>query len=344
MSERVNRLWYQRRLNLLLWPLIPLTMLFVLAAALRRLAFRIGLKKVYKPDVPTLVVGNISVGGTGKTPLTIALVDALKQAGFKPVIVSRGYGGKGPFPQVVTASSDAYQVGDEPLMLATVTGVPVVVSPSRVQAAKLAVEDCAATVIVADDGLQHYALGRHIEIAVVDASRGFGNGWRMPCGPLRESRRRLKKVDYVAVNGAMDEASASQALDAVAGSVARLVPMHLAAHSWRRVSDHREIETPDGESVVAVAGIGNPQRFFSILGTQGLEVMESRVFADHHQYAASDFYTISNLYPVVMTEKDAVKCQSFARPHWYYLKVGAVLPEAMLNDVIQRVQELSDDT
>lgn len=343
MSEKVNRFWYQRRLNILLWPLIPLAILFSFFAFIRRLAFRIGLKKVYTPSVPTLIVGNISVGGTGKTPLTILLADTLRKAGHTPVIVSRGYGGKGPFPQIVTASSDAYQVGDEPLMLATVTGSTVVVSPSRVQAAQIAVEQCGATVIIADDGMQHYALGRHLEIAVVDASRGFGNGWRLPCGPLREGRSRLKKVDYVMVNGAKNDVDVAASLGSLANTIKKPVPMYLDAHSWRRVSDHSEIETPDGESVVAVAGIGNPQRFFSVLGTQGLEVMESRVFPDHHQYAASDFYSVSNLYPVVMTEKDAVKCQAFSRPHWYYLKVGAVLPEAVLSEIVQRVQELSDD-
>ena len=331
---RLNRWWYQSWLHPLLWFLIPLTWLFIVFSALRRLSFKIGLRRSYRAPVPVVVVGNISVGGTGKTPLTVALVTALLERGYKPGIVSRGYGGHGPFPQAVTASSDPNQVGDEPYMLHAITNVPVVVSPKRSQAARMLLEEHACDVIISDDGLQHYALARDIEFAVVDTKRGLGNGWRLPCGPLRESKRRLKRVDYVLCNGT----------DPIDVGSAKTIPMQIQALGWHRVADQQAIETPDGESVIAVAGIGNPRRFFDLLSTQNLHITETRVFADHHAYQASDFFDVSNLYPLVMTEKDAVKCRSFARPHWYYLKVGAVLPADFIEQFIQRVQEHIDDT
>lgn len=340
---RLNRWWYQSWLHPVLWFLIPLNWLFVLSSALRRLAFKIGLKRSYRAPVPVIVVGNISVGGTGKTPLTVALVNVLVERGYKPGIVSRGYGGRGPFPQSVSATSDPNQVGDEPYMLHAITNVPVVVSPQRRKAAQVLLEEHACDVIISDDGLQHYALARDIEFAVVDIKRGLGNGWRLPCGPLRESKRRLALVDYVFCNGA-DSADVSTVRNMPKLPAAQTIPMQIQPLQWHRVSDQQAIETPDGESVIAVAGIGNPGRFFDLLATQNLHITETRVFADHHAYQASDFFDVSNLYPLVMTEKDAVKCRSFARPHWYYLKVGAVLPADFIEQFIQRVQEHIDDT
>lgn len=349
LSTRVNSLWYRTYLHPVLWLLLPLNWLFVLVSNIRRLAFKFGLKRQYRAAVPVVVVGNISVGGTGKTPLTLALVNILQQAGHRPGIVSRGYGGHGPFPQMVDATSQPEQVGDEPFMLHQVAQVPVCVSPNRSQAAAhlLANSDC--TIILSDDGLQHYALARDIELAVVDQSRGLGNGWRLPCGPLREPRRRLTKVDYVVVNqshstAANQAASRAQPTGSSVANGAQDIPMSIAPLGWYRVTDQQPIETPDGESVIAIAGIGNPQRFFTLLETQQLEIIETRVFADHYAYQAGDFFNVSNLYPIVMTEKDAVKCRSFARPHWYYLKVGAILPESFKDSFLQRVQEHIDDT
>lgn len=349
LSGRINRWWYRRYLHPVLWLLIPLNWLFVLASGTRRLLFGIRLKRRYRAPVPVVVVGNISVGGTGKTPLTVALVELLQAAGHRPGIVSRGYGGEGPFPQLVHMSSDAHQVGDEPLMLHHITQVPVCVSPNRSQAVAHLLEHSDCTVIVSDDGLQHYALARDIELAVVDRSRGLGNGWRLPCGPLREPVRRLKKVDYVIMNQSSD--TAADSLKTTHGrpvptpiETAKGVPMRLTALGWHRVADGQAIETPDGESVIAVAGIGNPQRFFNALEGQQLHITETRIFADHHRYQAADFFDVSNQYPIVMTEKDAVKCRSFARPHWYYLKVGAILPESFKDSFLQRVQEHIDDT
>ncbi|RUO31466.1 tetraacyldisaccharide 4'-kinase [Aliidiomarina sedimenti] len=342
MSEKVNRLWYKRHLSPWLWWCIPLTWFFILVSGLRRLLFRLRLRKTYQADVPVIVIGNISVGGTGKTPLTMALVELLQANGFKPGIVSRGYRGEGPFPQQVNADSNPAQVGDEPYMMAVVTGVPVVVAPKRAEAVKILTEQNDVDVVLSDDGLQHYRLGRDIELAVVDAARGLGNGWRMPCGPLREGWRRLKRADHVLINGAKDTEHAAKVLPKLAKHKPP-VAMQIAAQGWRRVTDGSEIETPDGESVVAVAGIGNPKRFFNLLSGEGLDIMETRVFDDHHHFSASDFFNVSNLYPVVMTEKDAVKCRSFARPHWYYLKVAAQLPESFNAALIQQIRGLNND-
>lgn len=343
LSNRVNRWWYRRYLHPMGWLLLPLNWLFVCFSGLRRLAFWLRLKRVYRAPVPVIVVGNISVGGTGKTPLTLALVDILQRQGLRPGIVSRGYGGQGPFPQMVSEHSDPSQVGDEPLMLHTVSQVPVCVSPKRALAAHhlLAHSDC--NVIISDDGLQHYALARDIECVVVDQSRGLGNGWRLPCGPLREPAKRLRKADYVVLNGyTKANATAGRPVpDKYLGT--KQVAMQIAAQGWRRVSNSEPIETPDGESVIAVAGIGNPARFFDLLEAEQLHITETRVFDDHHAYVAADFFDVSNLYPIVMTEKDAVKCRLFARPHWYYLKVGANLPNDFEQQITQQVQELMHD-
>lgn len=330
MSQRLSRWWYKRYLVLPLWFAIPLNWLFVFVATMRRLAFRIGLKRSWKAPVPVIVVGNISAGGTGKTPVVVGLVRLLQQQGLRPAIVSRGYGGQGPFPQRVSATSDPAQVGDEPVMLATMTQVPVAVSPDRPEACRLLLESEEVDVIITDDGLQHYALKRDIEIAVVDGKRGFGNGWRMPVGPLRESVRRLKRTDWVLVNGIAERDS--RRLEQLHALTVNMVP-----GGWRSVKDGSEIEVPDGENALAIAGIGHPERFFSLLREQNVTLRETRVYPDHYAYQPSDFFRVSNEYPVLMTEKDAVKCREFARPHWYYLKVEADFPKAFSDGLISKL-------
>ncbi len=290
------------------------------------------LKRRWRAPVPVIVVGNVTVGGTGKTPTVLALVEYLQSQGLRPGIVSRGYGGAGPFPALVGATSTANLCGDEPLMLARLSGVPVAVAPKRVQAAKLLLKKTNVNVIIADDGLQHYALARDIEIGVVDGERGFGNNWRLPAGPLRESARRLKKVDWVLTNGCLGpEHKLPMGVEPQ--------QMTLKPLGWRQVSDDSMIEVPDGEAALVIAGIGNPQRFFSMVRDQGILISETRVYADHYDYKATDFYHVSNEYPVLMTEKDAVKVRAFARPHWYYLKVAMTFPEAFLTALTDRMQQ-----
>lgn len=333
MSEKIVTWWYRRHLAFPLWFFIPLSGLFTLLAALRRLAFFLRLKKSWQAPVPVVVVGNITVGGTGKTPTVLALVAFLQQQGMRPGIVSRGYGGAGPFPALVGATSTAKLCGDEPLILARLSGVPVAVSPKRVEAAKLLLEKHEIDIIIADDGLQHYALKRDLEIGVVDGQRGFGNNWRLPVGPLRESARRLKKVDWVLTNGPL--VSGCKLPLGVEPQEMNLLPL-----GWRQVGDDSAIEVPDGETALVIAGIGHPQRFFSMVRDQGILISETRVYPDHYEYKATDFYHISNEHPILMTEKDAVKVRAFTRPHWYYLKVAMQFPELFLADFLAQVQHI----
>lgn len=334
MSDRIVHWWYQRRLALPLWLLTPLSALFTLLAGLRRFLFWARLKKRYIAPVPVVVVGNVTVGGTGKTPTVLAIIEHLQQQGFKPGVVSRGYGGQGPFPAMVTEHDEARAVGDEPLMLAKLGRIPVAVAPVRAAAVKLLLEHTDIDVVIADDGLQHYALGRDIELGVVDGQRGFGNGWRLPAGPLRESVRRLRKVDWVLLNGQLD---AQQLLP----SGIAPVTMSLDPIGWRRVSDDSVIEVPDGETAIVIAGIGHPERFFNHVKAGGISIAETRVYPDHYAYQATDFYDISNQYPVLMTEKDAVKVREFARPHWYYLKVQMTFPDEFLEQLTRRLRDVA---
>lgn len=343
-EQRIVRYWYRRRLAFPLWFLTPFSVLFRFLASFRRLLYWLKIKRTWHAPVPVIIVGNVTVGGTGKTPTVLGLVDLLQQAGYRPGIISRGYGGVGPFPMLVNTSSNPEACGDEPVMLANLSGVPVAVAPKRPQAAKLLLERHDCNVLIADDGLQHYALGRDIELAVVDGERGLGNGWRLPAGPLRESARRLRKVDWVIVNSAddIDVNDYGKRLHlSAAQSEKHIVTMKLAPSGWFRVSDNKEIEVPRGEDVLAIAGIGNPERFFNLIMEHEIDIQETRVFSDHYQYQANDFYDVGNETPILMTEKDAVKCAHFARPHWYYLQVAANFSADFESKLIQRVADIT---
>ncbi|WKE67049.1 tetraacyldisaccharide 4'-kinase [Gallaecimonas kandeliae] len=310
--------WYQKA-GWQAWLLSPLTGLFWLVSALRRLLFRLGLKKVYRAPVPVIIVGNLSVGGNGKTPVVLALAESLKEAGLKPGLIARGYGAKGPFPALVKADSPAAAVGDEARLLAKRSGLPMAVGPDRRAAIELLLADQDVDVIISDDGLQHYALSRDIEIVVMDGERRLGNGWLLPSGPLREGAWRLDKVDFVVVNGGM----------AGPGQYAMTLNQGLP----KRVAD--DVELPWEQlpaRVKAAAGIGNPGRFFASLAQRGLELERRLAFADHHAFSAADFAGVEGT--LLMTEKDAVKCQPFAADSWYYVPVEAAfgpnLGEALL--------------
>ena len=268
-----------------------------------------------------IVVGNISVGGTGKTPLTVWLVEELKARGWQPGIVSRGYGGDSEvYPMLVTADSSPSQVGDEPVLLARRTGCPLVVDPQRVCAAQTLIEDHKVDIIVSDDGLQHYALARDVEIVVIDAQRRCGNGMLLPAGPLREGRSRLQQVDAVLINGADDaETGFTLSYDEI---------------SNLRTGEKRSLRDLQGTVLHAVAGIGNPERFFSNLEDAGLSI-ERHAFPDHHSYFVDDI-SYADGQPVLMTEKDAVKCRSFADDSHWYLPVTAI-PNAAGKKLIHRI-------
>lgn len=283
---------------------------------------------VRRLPVPVLVVGNLSVGGTGKTPLVIALADILRRAGFSPGVVSRGYGGRShSWPRAVTADSDPREVGDETVLIAARSGVPVMAGPDRVAAARGLLE-WGCDVIVADDGLQHYRLGRQVEIAVIDGARGLGNGWCLPAGPLREPPERLESVDLVVKNGG--EAGPGEFL------------MHLEGDTAVRLGDgaRRPLASFAGRKVRALAGIGNPGRFFDHLRSFGLEVAE-RAFPDHHVFRAEDLAWGADI-PLLMTEKDAVKCRAFPGESLWAVPVRAVLPPEFSATVLNLLRTRSD--
>jgi tetraacyldisaccharide 4'-kinase len=282
--------------------------------------------------VPVLVVGNVSVGGTGKTPVTIALCAALQQAGFKPGVISRGYRAQPPvFPHRVDPSDSADHCGDEPLLIARRTGCPVVIAPKRADAARALLQYHDCDVLICDDGLQHYALQRDIEIAVVDAARGFGNGHCLPLGPLREPLSRLQRVDAILLNGADNEASSNR--EKRYGF--RLQPSAFVnLHSGESVAPREWCA--QYPQVHALAGIGNPARFFTTLRELGCTPIE-HAFADHHTFTAEDL-RFGDALPLVMTEKDAVKCVDFASAQHWYLQVGAALPDSLISALIGKLR------
>lgn len=318
-SSLVERLWYQS--GYAWWLLLPLSWVYGFITALRRMLFRLKLKHQTKLPVPVIVVGNITVGGTGKTPFTLLLCQQLQQSGFKPGIVSRGYGADIRAPLQVQADATASQVGDEPLLLARRSGCPVVVCPDRVAAAEQLLADNDVDIIISDDGLQHYALARDIEIVLIDGKRGLGNAQLLPAGPLREGIWRLKQVDLVLANSA-PFSGADGVMHLVTASVKPLIGQHTLAD----------------EPVTLVAGIGNPQRFADTARNAGFTVAECRFFADHHAFCAGDFAGING--PVLMTEKDAVKCREFARPNWFSLMVEARLDTASQHKLTTLITEL----
>jgi tetraacyldisaccharide 4'-kinase len=308
-------------------------------AWLRRRLYRHGWWRVERLPVPIVVVGNLSVGGTGKTPLVIWLAQFLCRQGWHPGIIARGYGGRSRhWPVAVTGDSAAVDVGDEPVLLARRSGCPVWVGPDRAMAARalLAVQP-QCNILLADDGLQHYALGRDLEICVIDGERRFGNGWCLPVGPLRERPERLRRVDLVVVNGpSRVPGEWSMAL--------RLgTPRHLGEPSRQcPLTGFR------GRPLVAVAGIGHPRRFFQALRAAGLDPVE-RPFPDHHRFTAADLAVAAGT-ALLMTEKDAVKCQDFAgvADLWYVpveaeLEAGFVRSLQALIARVRHGQEIAGD-
>ena len=324
--------WYgARRWTLCL---LPLMAVFMLLSGLRR--WWLCRHHQVRLHTPVIVVGNISLGGTGKTPLLIALVKHFQQQGYQPGVISRGYGGKAPvYPYLLEQTSTAAEAGDEPISIYRQTGCAVCVGPDRVAAARL-LEDKGCDLLLSDDGLQHYRLGRDIEIAVVDGQRGLGNGYCLPVGPLRETAERLMEVDWVVVNS--PAANFALPLDEPLYTIA----MDMQPQHWVRLVDGECLPAThlQGQQVHALAGIGNPQRFYRSLQQLGVSITPHD-FPDHHHYRATDLQFTPPL-PLVMTEKDAVKCQAFAQPDWYYLAVQAHLPEVFwqaLDGKLQRVIE-----
>jgi tetraacyldisaccharide 4'-kinase len=292
-----------------------------------------GLARVHRAGVPVVVVGNLTVGGSGKTPLVMWIAQELREKGFAPAIVSRGYGGAAEAPREATIASDPAEVGDEPMVLARRTGCPVWVGPDRVEtirALRAQHPDC--SVLVLDDGLQHYRLARDIEIAVVD-SRGFGNGFLLPAGPLREPPRRLRSVHAVIAH---DIEKSHLEPHAGAKPIFSMVLEGDEAHRATDSRDRRPIRAFAGQRVHAVAGIGDPARFFRYLEKHGVQPI-AHPFPDHHPFAAADL-EFGDDAAVFMTEKDAVKCKRFAKPHHWVLPVSAA-PEPAFGQWLRRELE-----
>jgi len=306
--------WYRESFWLIL--LRPLSSLFQLLARRRRQAYETGKKSVTSLPVPVLVVGNITVGGSGKTPVVVALIEWALRSGYRPGVISRGYGASPAtgYPFFVDATTDPAEGGDEPCLIARRTGIPVAIDPDRPAAGRLLIEQHKCDLLISDDGLQHYALGRTIEIAVVDGNRGLGNKRCLPEGPLRETEDRLDEVDLVVLNG-------SQRYTRPEAFEMQLEPQSLISLGG---NERRELAKYQGSDVDAVAAIGHPERFFAVLSSYGLSV-NAQGFPDHHAFSKDDFAFRGDR-PLLMTEKDAVKCHHLTLSDSWYLAVSADLP------------------
>ena len=324
----MNNFWYKK--NFLSYLLLPFTLIYLLIIFFRRKLYQFKILKSYRASIPIIVVGNITVGGTGKTPLVIAIVNHLKNQGFRPGIITRGYRGKSKtWPQLVAADTDPALVGDEAVLMARATSVPVVAGPNRVGDVRLLEKNC--DVIVSDDGLQHYALQRDIEIAVVDGLRQYGNGLCLPAGPLREQQSRLQSVDFLVVNSPSERVQNNQTSYAMQFVIDNIVSMHNAT-LFERTHTH---------NVIAIAGIGNPERFFSSL--QSLKIaFHRKIFPDHHHFVKTDFHFAGHDDVIIMTEKDAVKCAAFSDARFYVARGHAVMNEQFFSAISNRLSVISN--
>jgi tetraacyldisaccharide 4'-kinase len=311
VDEILDTVWYGRHPVSL--ALAPLGWLYRASAGARKLAYTSGLLSTYTADVPVVIVGNITVGGTGKTPLVIWLVEFFRTLGYNPGVVARGYQGRAKrWPQQVRPDSDPVVVGDEPIVIARRTGCPVAVGPRRGEAVEALLKHADCDIVISDDGLQHYGLARSYEIAVLDGVRRLGNGRCLPAGPLREPAERLESVDLVVTNGIAGRGEFS--MKYVANSAVNL-------QSRERV----DLANLSDKEVHGIAGIGNPERFFSMLRAKGFRVTPHR-FPDHAMYKKSDL-DFGDERPILMTEKDAVKCEHFGLSRCWYVPVNAELPD-----------------
>ena len=316
----IDKIWYRSKPSLLSYLLGPISLVFTKFANKRKIKQQFN---QYKSKIPITVVGNISVGGTGKTPVVRILAQQYLAQGRKPTIISRGYGAKADnYPFEVTSSTLANQCGDEPAMLfdALQAKVPIVIAPQRVEAVKYIEKNFPDTdIIISDDGLQHYKLARDKEIVVVDASRMFGNKLCLPAGPLREPIERLKKVDQIIVIGNCSDKDKQLLANYKNVTYAKVV-----ATEFVNLLTAEKVSKTNfcNQSVIAIAGIGNPTKFFETLENNTITLIARKVFKDHHKFTQSDFEDVDNTKTVVMTYKDAIKCKTFAKANWWYLDIA----------------------
>lgn len=325
----VEKIWFHRHpLGWLLAPVLwPLSRLFKLISGKRRNAYTSGRKPSYRAPVPIIVVGNITAGGNGKTPVVIWLVETLQSLGMKPGVVSRGYGGKAEnYPLLVELETPSAQSGDEPALIKRRTGAPVAVDPVRSQAVKaLLAQD--VDIIITDDGLQHYALERDIEFVVIDGQRRFGNEHYIPFGPLREGLERLNEVDFLITNG-----GAAQNNE---------IAMMLEPSDAVNLKTGEKMSVQQLPQLVAFAGIGHPPRFFNTLESLGADVVKTQAFADHQAFEQTELQQLATQgQHLIMTEKDAVKCYQFAEDNWWYLPVSAQIASQDKQNIIKKITEV----
>ncbi|BDA55807.1 tetraacyldisaccharide 4'-kinase [Raoultella ornithinolytica] len=309
--------------------LLPLSWLYGLVSGLIRLSYRLGLKKAWRAPVPVAVVGNLTAGGNGKTPVVIWLVEQLQQRGIRVGVVSRGYGGKAAsYPLLLSNDTSTAEAGDEPVLIFQRTGAPVAVSPARREAVQALLHAHDLQLIITDDGLQHYKLARDKEIVVIDGERRFGNGWWLPAGPMRERASRLRSVDAIIVNGGI----------AQAGEIPMQLRPGLAVNL--RSGERRDVASFD--NVVAMAGIGHPPRFFATLEICGVLPVKTVALADHQALTQASVSALVNpQQTLLMTEKDAVKCRGFAEANWWYLPVDAIMTDERAQQLLTELVTLA---
>jgi tetraacyldisaccharide 4'-kinase len=331
LESLLTRAWLRR--GPLALALLPLSLLFRLLAGLRTLLYRTGIKKSERLPVPVVVVGNIFIGGTGKTPLTIWLAERLRSAGLRPGVISRGHGGADAHPREVTPHSDPADVGDEPLLIAARARCPVVVGRQRAEAGRaLLAAHPEVNVLIADDGLQHYALARDVEIVLFDG-RGVGNGWLLPAGPLREAPSRRR--DFTVVNAPDITPALARA---VGGEPFRMALAGDVAEPLMRPGEGIPLAQLQGRRIVAAAGIGNPGRFFAMLRAAGLTIRELPL-PDHHDFRDRPFDGV-DADVILITEKDAVKCRQLDNlkddPRLWVVPVTARIDSALAEQIVEK--------
>ncbi|EDC6050485.1 tetraacyldisaccharide 4'-kinase [Salmonella enterica] len=312
-----------------LWRLLlPFSWLYGLVSGAIRLSYKLGLKRAWRAPVPVVVVGNLTAGGNGKTPVVIWLVEQLQRRGVRVGVVSRGYGGKAvAYPLLLTPETTTAEAGDEPVLIYQRTGAPVAVAPERAAAVKAILAAHNVQIIITDDGLQHYRLARDIEIVVIDGVRRFGNGWWLPAGPMRERASRLKTVDAAIVNGGVARAGE--------------IPMQLAPGLAVNLRTGARCDVAQLSNIVAMAGIGHPPRFFATLESCGAHPQKCVPLADHQTLAPADVHAlVGEGQTLVMTEKDAVKCRAFAEDNWWFLPVDARLSGEKPDKLLEHISSL----
>nr|WP_309300896.1 tetraacyldisaccharide 4'-kinase [Providencia alcalifaciens] len=322
----IERIWSGKSWLYIL--LLPLSFLYGLITLVRHLGYKTGLFRSWKSPVPVVVVGNLTAGGNGKTPVVIWLVESLSKQGVRVGVVSRGYGGKSDYyPLVLNQNTTTAVAGDEPVLIYHRTHVPVAVAPKRSDAIKALLDNFQLDIIITDDGLQHYALQRDYEIVVIDGQRRFGNGWWLPAGPMRERAGRLKTANALIVNGGHPDLN--ETLMSLEGDIA----VNLVTGEKRQVTELK--------NVVAMAGIGHPPRFFSSLESKGLILANTQAFSDHQAYSQQQLADlVDENQNLLMTEKDAVKCQTFAQSNWWYLPIEANIDKTGEKRILSEIKSL----